>query len=65
MIVSDDSHLKPLEWNMRLSNRMDAYDHGVTESVLSFTAGGNEHSCFSPACVQKKGAGGTGVGQRN
>lgn len=36
-----DSHLKPLEWNMRLSNRTDAYDRGVTESVLSFTAGGN------------------------
>ncbi len=39
-IVSDDSHLKPLEWNMRLSNRMDAYDRGLTESVLSLTAGG-------------------------
>lgn len=40
-IVSDDSHPKPVEWNMMLSNRMDAYDCGVTESVLSFTAGGN------------------------
>ena len=40
-IVSDGSHLKPLEWNTGLSNCMDAYDRGVTESVLSFTAGGN------------------------
>lgn len=35
------SHLKARRCNMRLSNRMDACDRGVTESVLSLTAGGN------------------------
>lgn len=35
------SHLKAQRCNTRLSNRMDACDRGVTESVLSLTAGGN------------------------
>lgn len=56
VIVQYDSHPKPVERNMRLSNRMGAYGCRVTDSVLSVTAGGGGGSiAATAACVQTTG----------
>lgn len=55
---------------MGLSNRMDAYDRRVTESVLSITAGRKISIAASAQRVckkkkKRKEEGGVGVGQKN
>lgn len=55
VIVQYDSHPKPVERNMRLSNRMGAYGRRVTDSVLSFMAGGGVSIAATAACVQTRG----------